>query len=213
MSSMKRMPPDPMPNLELSTDVGRFFEGRLAAAIEERRASPSPWARSYLARLLVRYAGRASLERFREPLCLRLGEALDPDGPSTSGERFEQLRAIGDDALYLCGFFDPWLAARGLEAGYVAGLGGQAYLAASELRRGGGEPAEGYRELARDFRGLAEVLEDVREQTSMRTPQDIVRLYDRFRRAPSARLARRLRSAGVLLPHRETPTRGGEWLH
>ena len=54
-----------------------------------------------------------------------------------------------------------------------------------------------YGELAEGFPELVEVLDDVRETTDLKTPQDIVKLYDRWRRTRSPKLAARLREEGV----------------
>jgi len=54
-----------------------------------------------------------------------------------------------------------------------------------------------YRELAALFAPITRVLDDVRESTALRTPQDIVRLYDKWRRTGSPRIAARLSAEGV----------------
>ena len=56
---------------------------------------------------------------------------------------------------------------------------------------------EVYRELASLFAPITRVLDDVRESTALRTPQDIVRLYDKWRRTGSPRIAARLSAEGV----------------
>ena len=56
---------------------------------------------------------------------------------------------------------------------------------------------DAYPELAEAFDLLARALDDVRETTALRTPQDIVRLYERWRRTGSPLLADRLREEGV----------------
>jgi hypothetical protein len=54
-----------------------------------------------------------------------------------------------------------------------------------------------YRELARKFVPFAQVLDELRETTALKTPQDIVKLYDKWRRTRSPRLAERLSAEGV----------------
>jgi len=204
--------PPPPGGLELQPNVDAFFAGRLESALSERAVPASAWAREYLVGLLARFASDDLAARVQEPLGLRLAEALQEPAPWT---RVAQLRDVGDDALYLSGFFDPWLTSRGIAASYVAALGGRAYGMVAASGRLSAEAARGYRELGERFQDLAHVLEDVREQTALRTPQDIVRLYDRYRRSPSLRLARRLRQAGVLVVKDGAGTGDAQdpWLH
>ena len=77
---------------------------------------------------------------------------------------------------------------------YFVSMGGRCYQSASELsiRR-----RHMFGELANGFRNLVDVLEEVRETTVLRTPQDIVKLYDTWRRTKSPKVAARLHSAGV----------------
>jgi hypothetical protein len=77
---------------------------------------------------------------------------------------------------------------------YFATVGGRAYRAAGVL-----DPQHHvtFGELASGFLDFALVLEEVREETVLRTPQDIVKLYDRWRRTRSPKLAARLHAAGV----------------
>ena len=52
-------------------------------------------------------------------------------------------------------------------------------------------------ELAEGFDDFARVLDEVRERTVLRSPQDIVRLYDLWKRTKDPRFAEKLRGQGV----------------
>jgi hypothetical protein len=142
----------------------------------------------YLVHLLTGFVHVTADAALGQPLVQRLAEALE--APSTS-ERFRRFRALGDSALYISGFFSDHLSRRGVSRGYVVAMGGRAYVAASDV---GGDM---FAELAEGFDDLAQVLDEVRETTSLRTPQDIVRLYERWRRTRSPSLAERLEAEGV----------------
>lgn len=178
--------------IEAHANMKEYFHERLLGALSRLSVSATPETEFYLVELLARQAAAPGGELFDRPLFDRLATALsvvDRD------ERFRQLRATGDCALVVCGFFADHFEHRGIRRDYVVGMGGRAYRAA-----GGSVPrprAEVFEELSDGFGSFASVLDEVRENTVLRTPQDIVRLYDRYRRTKSPALAARLRGAGV----------------
>lgn len=174
--------------IESFTDLRGYFHERLRDALDRSGLGASSGTEHYLLELL---AGSAHLATPDRPLVERLQEALTTPDPR---ERLRSFRETGDAALYTCGFFPDHLDRRGMSPDYFASVGGRAYRAASEL-----DPKQSctFGELAEGFLDFAQVLEEVREETVLRTPQDIVKLYDRWRRTRSPKLAERLHAAGV----------------
>lgn len=193
-------------SIETFGDVRGWFHERLTASLDKRGVDATDEAQLYLLELLSRGGlGRAAPTR---PLALLLAEASEASGH----EQLRRFRTLGDEALYLGGFFADHLDHRGITPEYVSRLGGGAYLTASELAKKSAQEAvhvSVFHELAEKFVSFTEVLDDVRESTSLRTPQDIVRLYDRWRRTGSPRVAERLTAEGVY----PTLGRGGPTLH
>lgn len=175
------------------TDLGSWFAERVDAALSRRSVAASPEVRAYLVGLLSRGAAGSFVD-LDDPLVLALHRALSSSEP---WERLERLRDVGDRALVLSGFFTDRLAHRGIARDYVVGLGGRAFQGAHEAARHRNQPAKVYVELAGAFGEWASVLDEVRETTTLKTPQDIVRLYDRFRRTGSPEVASRLVREGV----------------
>jgi hypothetical protein len=177
--------------------LGSYFQERLASALERRRLELGGALQIYLVDLLERYA-EARPDRALRPLVDHLSEAVSAPTPL---DRLRLYREMGDAALCVCGLFGEHLTARGISRRYVTSMGGHAYRHASHLSAvpGSRSPASSgvYGELADRFDEIAKVLVDVRETTALRTPQDVVRLYDRWRRTHSPVLAARLREAGV----------------
>lgn len=184
--------------IEMIGDVRGWFHERLTGCMAARGLAASDETTFYLVELLAS-AGLGAARRDSlcgRPLALILAEASDADGH----ERLRLFRLLGDEALYVGGFFADNLEHRGVSPSYVSRLGMQAYRAAEELAsRSEREAARVgvYAELASQFAPLTRVLDDVRESTALRTPQDIVRLYDRWKQTRSARLAERLAEEGV----------------
>ncbi|HEY8428767.1 MAG TPA: hypothetical protein VIL20_10350 [Sandaracinaceae bacterium] len=195
--------------IDTSGDLRGWFRERLAEALERRRVPASEPAQVYLVELLTGFATDPDTADLARPLALQLAEAVE----ATGVERIRRLRALGDAALYLAGFFADHLHRRGVSRRYFMTMGERAYSSASALAAY--SPSEAarspvYSELAGEFEGFVETLDDVRESTALRTPQDIVKLYDRWRRTRSPRLAERLREEGVFPI--EDPS-GGRTLH
>ena len=183
----------------LQADMTEFFRERLVTALERQQVAVAAPTEFYLVQLLTGYATQPPNDALARPLVHRLAEAMETPQPS---ERFRRFRDLGDSALYVCGFFADHLQRRGISRDYVVGMGGRAYVEAADLcgRTWGVTDAwlsRVYPQLADGFDTFARVLDEVRESTALRTPQDVVRLYERWRRTKSPLLARRLEEEGV----------------
>jgi hypothetical protein len=177
--------------------LGSFFQERLRAALAQRSVRLEGALQVYLVDLLERYAA-AHPQRALRPLVDHLTDALEAPTPL---DRLRLYREMGDAALCVSGLFGEHLSARGISRRYVASMGGFAYRHASHLASVPGSrstaSAHVYHQLAHRFDEIAGLLVDVGEATDMRTPQDVVRLYERWRRTHSPVLAARLREEGV----------------
>lgn len=188
--------------------VSAFFGEVVEDAIRARRVDATEGATQYLVGLLADYAhpDRRAGETLERPLTLLLDEALRASDP---GERFERLRTIGDGILYGCGFFGDHFEARGVEPRYLHGLGTRAYGAASSMLGPRSEDSgpDLFGELARKFDLFVEVFADVADATiamGTESSRGLLKVYERWLRTGSERLASTLTSRGVL------PTRGGK---
>ncbi len=171
-----------------------FFRERLVEAIRRQGIRIREATEWYLVNLMSSVSGDA----FKRPLAHRLADALETED---ADERFRHFRELGDAALCLCGLFSEHVDRTGITRDYVVHMGGRGYSIASDLaattRSSDMDFVEIYRELACNFSDFAHAFDDVREATSLRTPQAIVKLYDRWRQTQSPILAERLREEGV----------------
>ena len=183
-------------SIETSRNVRAWFYERLEESLSRQNIPASDDTRVYLVELLARYAERPADGVVSRPLVFQLAEALEAVGP----ERLAKLRAVGDAALYALGFFEDFFERRGVSRAYVVTMGGRAYADAWSLAAFNPHEVarrDVYGELADGFEDFVEAIDDVRESTVLRTPQDIVRLYEKWKRTKSPRIAERLRSEGV----------------
>jgi hypothetical protein len=188
--------------------VSGFFGEVVEDALRTRGVDATDGAARYLVGLLADYAhpNHRAGETLERPLTLLLDEALHAPDPA---ERFERLRIIGDGVLYGCGFFGDHFAARGVDVKYMCTIGTRAYGSASSmLRRHADEGGPDlFAELAENFHLFVDVVADVADATitmGIENSIGLVKVYERWLRRGSERLATALTSRGMV------PTRGAK---
>lgn len=182
-----------------------YFRTSIDTAIAEQGVAIDPHAAHYVVNMMTLFSRS---ERLYEddgetygirPLALMLAEAAD--APSCE-QRTQTLRRIGDTALFLAGFFLDSLDDKPVDVGYYMQMGENAYGSLSEETRGtfhGNAFADVYRELARKFRVLIDVLNDVRDNTGgTRAAANLVRTYELWQKTGSPRAERILRDKGIV---------------
>ena len=191
--------------IELSADVHGFFAELVREATRDRHVEATSEVTSYLSALLADYAkpGVLNQNTLERPFTLLLAEALESAGQ----ERFERLRAVGDGALYVRGFFSEHLETRGVQLRYVSAVGARAYDgAASMLRRAGHGDSHGapdlFGELAERFDAFVALLSSIANrivaQSGLASDGGVLRLYERWVRTGSSEIAQALGAHGLL---------------
>lgn len=173
-----------------------YFYTAVTDAIKLLGLSVSSWTEYYLVDVLTKRVSHCEEE---EPLVFQLAKAKE------ARSKLEQLslyKRAGDSALFLLGFFSDLVEKKGIQREYVAAMGGTAYSSAADLSPRGFEGV--YCDLAEGFEEFAAVLDEVRESTSMHTPQDIVKLYDRWKQTKSKSAEDRLNAQGIFPLRRPT---------
>lgn len=180
--------------------VEGFFLEVLSDALDRQGVAASQPTEFYLVGLLGEFT-KARIPD--EPLSLKLVGA----GSTDAGERFRALKEVGDTSLYLTGFFADSLQRKLVGVDYYKDLGQTAYgelaqrLATSSAR-------EVYEELAGKFPRFVDVLAEVRSHTSF-LRQDVVALFEEWKRTRSDWVEQRLRALGVLVQGPTDPEGGG----
>lgn len=195
--------------IAIAPNITQFFQEVISDAIRVHRVDATDAATTYLVTLLCDYAhpDEEAGSTFNRPLTFLLRDALEASGP----ERFRRLRALGDHSLYALGFFGGHMEQRGIDRGYVSSVGATAYANAAAMLRVKSRAerlAAGpdvLSEMAAKFDRFAEVLRDVADGTlacGARDERSVVKLYERWLRTGSSRLAEELGARGIV------PTRG-----
>src|SRR5437868_4629047 len=182
-----------------SQSMRDFFRDLLSRAIENQRAQVQPFTELYIVNLLHGFLASEALYVEAEdgtlqqkPLAFLLKEALEEAGPA----RLRLLRRLGDTSLFISGFFPDSLARRSslVDVDYYIAMGGRAYDA---VARHAAERSL-WEELADKFRLLVDLLNEVSERTLASTDAGLIRLYERWMKTGSERLAAVLVRQGVV---------------
>jgi len=185
-----------------------FFRSCVIEAMRNQRVSASAFTEYYLVSLLASCM-RSDRLPAREPgyvetpLALLYARAFQ----ASDLERARRLRALGDAALFITGFFPDAHLGRAVDHRYYRRLGGRAYAHLSQEDSLTFAP-DVFGELAERFSEFADVLSEVADHTRGSGDDTLVGLYERWRRTGSARIARQLARGGA------TPQAGdSRWTH
>ncbi|MEM1144566.1 MAG: hypothetical protein AAF671_07675 [Pseudomonadota bacterium] len=125
-------------------------------------------------------------------LALMYGQACTA---TTSSERINCLRRLGDTALFMGALFPDNFHRRGISKDYFVGMGGGAYGSLADQL-----PSQKslFSELAERFPRLMQLLARVCERELGFEPQDILGLYERWRLTKSPEIQSQLSSLGII---------------
>lgn len=175
-----------------------FFREQLGKAMEHQRVSTSAFTEYYLVNLLAGGVEGGNLPApepgFDEtPLALLYVRALR----ASRAERARLLRAMGDTALFVSGFFAESLERRLVDLDYYRSLGGHAYARLSREEALPYGPSV-FSELAERFSEFADLLCEVSEASRLTSQRSVVQLYERWLATGSRRAARLLAERGIV---------------
>src|SRR3954469_18161271 len=184
-----------MHDVTLAASVDEFFHEVVTdalSAIDLDASEPASW---YLVGLL------GDMTRVRltdEPLGPKLAQVT-----VDAGERVKTLKQVGDQSLYVAGFFAESLTRSLVDVDYYVGIGQNAYAQlARSLGAQSGPLSEVYEELAEKFPRFVDVLAEVRKRTAiseLNGSQDIGKLYEIWIRTRDEWIEKKLRALGVLV--------------
>jgi hypothetical protein len=171
--------------------VEAFFYECLNEALEQVEVDATAHTGFYLVGLLGEIARGGICD---EPLAVKLAQSTDSDPE----RRIRELKQVGDTSLVLTGFFTESLERRMVDPDFYIGLGESAYGELANRLSASAAFQEVYGELSAKFPRFVDVLQKVRSRVSV-VGDDVVALYEQWRRTGSEHAERRLRAAGVLL--------------
>lgn len=174
-----------------------FFREQLAKAMEHQRIATSAFTEYYLVNLLAGCVNGDGLPApepgyDETPLALLYVRALQ----ASRVERARLLRAMGDTALFVSGFFASSLEKKLADFEYYRAMGGHAYARLSVEERLPYGPSV-FSELAERFAVFADVFSEVSEASRLTTNHSVVRLYEKWVATGSRHAAMLLAERGI----------------
>jgi len=184
-----------------SESPAQYFRELVESAMQHQHLTAGELTSFYLVNLL---AGSIHIDRAPgadgEPLGVRLAKALQAAGT----RQRDGLRQVGDQSLFISGFFADSLNRSLVDVDYYIRLGARAY--GSLARQGDDRFGEVFDELAGKFTAFVDVLGEVSERTALSSNSDLLRLYEKWVRTRSRRSGDLLTSRGIV-PNASVGTR------
>jgi hypothetical protein len=177
-----------------------FFREQITKALEHQHVETSAFTEYYLVNLLATCIRGDQLPTgdsgdVEAPLAVLYVRALS----ASRAERARLLRAMGDTALFMSGFFADSLQGKLADLQYYRAMGGRAYARLSQETASAFAPRV-FDELSGRFVAFADVLWEVAEASRMQQgPHSVLHLYERWLQTGSRR------SAELLAEHGLTP--------
>lgn len=197
-------------------DLVDFFRQEVLAASSSVGVQLDAATEWYVVQLLCEqsHAGDGltgvAAEAQREPLALVYSRAC----AAPHAERAKLLKALGDRALYVAGFFAESVERSLVDVDYYVTMGGRAYNDLSALLLHGHARTQGvqevYRRLGRGFARYVDVLNQVasRSRGLSGNDADLLRLYERWVKTKSVRVKKMLQGRGLSV-HEDDGGTGG----
>jgi hypothetical protein len=175
----------------------QFFREQLTQAMEHQRVSTSAFTEYYLVNLLAACVRGEALPAAEPgydeaPLALLYLRAIG----ASRRDRGRMLRATGDTALFVSGFFADAVSGKAADLEYYRAMGERAYARLSQEDMQAFGPGV-FSELAFRFTQFADVLSEVSESSRLTSNASILRLYERWRQTGSRRAAVLLAERGI----------------
>lgn len=194
----------PHPSVIGEASIRAFFKELLDAARAAQKLHVADGTEYYLVNLLDQFAASDRLFAKTEggaldetPLVLLYQQAIEAQGP----DQQRAFRRLGDVSLYTVGFLPDHVEHKAVDASYYAAMGREAYARLAQLCSRGVSRDFGfagiYEELAARFQVMVELLNEVSDRLLLGTEAGVLRLYERFQRTGSARVARLLAERGM----------------
>jgi hypothetical protein len=169
-----------------------FFRELVESAMQNQRVSAHELTCFYVVNLLAGFVHGDAHAGADQPLATRLARAMQTAGAAQR----DGLRSVGDQSLFISGFFADSLNRSLVDVDYYIQLGEAAYR--SLARRGDRTLGEVFDELSGKFTTFVDVIGEVSDRTAVSSNADVLRLYEKWLRTGSRRTGDLLAARGIV---------------
>jgi len=187
--------------VSIFTEPLEFFRELVLGALKNQNVNVNEDIEYYLVSLLTKYLSVEAMQKSeQDPLAIQLHKAMI----SGTQEQIQLLKELGDFSLYISGFFSDSLNRKLVDVDYYIAMGGVAYKRLSEVFEKSVLKAM-FEDLGSRFLTYTDILAEVSDTTFTHTHRDILRLYEKWLKTRSERVASLLKKEG-LFPIDTIPT-------
>ena len=187
--------------IETNPSVADFFRDTVKTILSNRKVRIDETTEFYVVNLLTQ-AIQSSTENadpnyFEEPLAVLFGKALEARNQI---EQYSVLKQLGDQSLFISGFFGDSLRRKIIDLDYYISMGAQAYDSLSDLSKRQSEKdffGKTFSELSQKFTSFVDLFAEISEKANITNNKDVLRLYERWIHTKSKRLLEKLQQQGI----------------
>lgn len=187
--------------IETNSSIADFFRSIVRNILNERKVSIQEMTEFYVVNLLTK-ATNSSQENadpnyFEEPLAILFGKAFSANNQH---EKYALLKHLGDQSLFVSGFFGESLRGKSVDLDYYIAMGSNAYGCLSDMSKKHSEKdffVETFGELSGKFPSVVDIIAEISERSQTSSNQDVIKLYERWLLTKSQNLFERLQKMGI----------------
>lgn len=171
-----------------------YFRELVESALQRQHLVARELTSFYLVNLLAGFVNFDQSAAFDgdEALGVRFVKALGSGG----ARQRDELRQVGDQSLFISGFFSDSLNRSLVDIDYYIQLGEYAYR--SLARQGDTAFGDVFDELSGKFPAFVDILGEVSERSALTSDADLLRLYEKWLRTKSRRSGDLLVARGIV---------------
>ncbi|MDE3269568.1 MAG: hypothetical protein OYH77_04725, partial [Pseudomonadota bacterium] len=151
----------------ISVSPAEYFRQRVAKVVKQQQAEIDYEVEFYIVNMMCDFIQPVAANSFDQPLALNLLEAME----ATGSDQQAKYKALGDNSVYVAGFFQESLARRCTSVDYHAKMGSVAYHALSSLVCGREKSL--YEKLAASVATMIDIMAEVGMAAGMHHSTDI----------------------------------------
>lgn len=187
--------------IDANPSVVDFFRTTVRSILDDKKVRVQENTEFYVVNLLTQGVNssqeNADPNFFEEPLAILFGKAFSA---ATHYQQYSILKQLGDQSLFISGFFGDSLRRKIVDIDYYISMGSQAYGCLSDISKRQTEKdffAETFNELSGKFIAFVDLFSEISERANVNSNQDVLRMYERWIYSKSRSLLEKLQKMGI----------------
>ena len=181
----------------MNPSVADFFRVTVKSILQDRKLHVQETTEFYVVNLLTNAVHVSTDKPDNQPLAILFGKAFSTNNEN---EKYAFLKQLGDQALFVSGFFGDSLNRKMIDVDYYISMGATAYGQLSDISKQYERKdffVEVFDEMSEKFTSFVDLFSEISERANVTNNQDILRLYERWLFTKSERLRDKLQKIGI----------------